>query len=129
MSMSQQGTETVRIRRPTFEFVLCLIGGGVSLGFSSNLTGYSESFFIGNLLIENFFILALGIVLVAGMLYERPESHVVYGLILIVFSLNQFVILVTLFSTLPFVALGPIGPFLTLAGGLLALRSRSRFGR
>jgi len=129
MSMSQQGADTVRIRRPTFEFVLCIIGGGVSLGFSSDLAGSNVSFFIGNLLIENFFILALGIIIVAGMFYERPERQVVYGLILIVFSLNQFVILVTLFMTLPFVALGPIGPLLTFVGGLLALRFRPASGR
>ncbi len=94
------------------------------MGFSSDLAGSNVSFFIGNLLIENFFILALGIVIVAGMFYERPERQLIYGLLLIIFSLNQFVILVTLFSTLPFVALGPIGPLLTFAGGLSALRFR-----
>ncbi len=88
---------------------------------SSNLTGYTQTFFVGNLLVENSFVLALIIILLAGMLYEKPERHTVYGSLLVVLGLNQLVILSTLFSTLPFSPLGPAGTGLVLVGGVMGL--------
>lgn|GEM_PF-3695628 len=119
--MSETKGNLVRVRRPALEFLLCLIGGGISLASSSNLTGYTQTFFVGNLLVENSFVLALIIILLAGMLYEKPERHTVYGSLLVVLGLNQLVILSTLFSTLPFSPLGPAGTGLVLVGGVMGL--------
>jgi hypothetical protein len=116
---------SARIKRPSLGFVLSLVGGGVSLAFSANLTGYTQTYFVGNLLVENSFVLALIIILMAGMLYERPDRHMVYGATLVVLSANQFVILSSLFMTLPVSALGPIGAGLAFVGGLYGLAFRS----
>jgi hypothetical protein len=113
--------QSARTKKPVLGFLLSLVGGGVSLAFSANLTGYTQSYFVGDLLVENSFVLALIIILLAGMLYERPERHMVYGSTLVVLSANQFVILSSLFSTLPVSALGPVGAGLAFVGGVYGL--------
>lgn len=116
-----QTVEPVKIRRPIIEFPLSIAGGGISLAFSSSLLNYTQNYFVGNLLAENSFLLALIIVFVSVSLYEKPERHVVYGLVLMVLSLNQFVIMLIVSSSIPLTALGPAGAVLTLAAGFLSL--------
>ena len=111
----------MKVKRPMIEFLVVLVGAGVSLAFCSNLTGYAQTYFIGSLLVENSFILGIAIVLTAGLLYDKPDRHAAFGLIIVVFSADQLLILQSLFTTLPFSALGVAGGVLTLVGCLMAL--------
>ena len=91
------------------------------MSFSTNLTTFTQNYFVGNLLAENSFLLGLITVILAGLFWEKPERHAVYGLTIVILAINQFVILSTLFMTLPISPLGIAGALLTLVGGAMIL--------
>lgn len=102
---------------PTAAFVLSLIGGVFVLlaGLIIAAIGAALTFFIGGigaLLGVAAIVVGLLIIVFAIMLHSRPEQHVIWGALLIVFSI----------ISLP-VSLGGfvIGFLLTLIGGILAV--------
>lgn len=124
--MSQSSSDDVvakpaKAKKPGLEFLLTMIGGGIFMIFSTNLTTFTQNYFVGNLLAENSFILSLITMILAGLFWEKPERHVAYGLTIVILTVNEFVILNTLFMTIPVSALGIAGALLTFFGGLMTL--------
>ena len=91
------------------------------MSFSTNLTTFTQNYFVGNLLAENSFLLGLITVILAGLFWEKPERHTVYGFTIVILAVNEFVILSTLFMTVPVSALGVAGALLTFVGGVMTL--------
>jgi len=118
---SVPAVKPARVKRPNLEFLLSILGGGIFMAFSTNLTTFTQNYFVGNLLAENSFFLGLITIILAGLFWEKPERHTVYGLTIVIFALNQFLILSTLFMTIPISALGIAGALLTFVGGVMTL--------
>ncbi|SRR6266567_8673274 len=126
MTTNDQQAVRASTNRPRLEVLLSLLGGSLIMAFSSALVAYSQYYFIATIIVQNSFLVGLVIMIAAGVLYERPESHTVCGLVLISLAANEFIMLTSLLSAIPVTPISPIGPIggvLTLLGGLRSLFS------
>lgn len=89
------------------------------ISFSSSLASFTQYYFISAVLVQNSFIIGLLTVFVGALLYQRPEEHNIWSLIMMSMGIDQLVLIAMLSVTIPFLQIPSLGE----AGGLLALLS------
>lgn len=114
--------------RPTGAFLLSLVSGTATVGFSSGLASYTQYYFITNILVQNTFIIGILTVFVGALLYQRPQEHNVWSTIMMTMAIDELVLVASISSAIPLLqisALGPAAGGLALLSGVLGLRFKS----
>ena len=112
------------VKRPTVAFLLSLVSGVAMITFSSELATYTQYYFITTVLVQNSFILGLGIILVGALAYLRPDEHSAWGLVIISFGVSEIVLVTNVSSSIPLLPISVIGPgagVFAMAAGALAV--------
>lgn len=107
------------IKRPVAAFLFSLAAGVAMVAFSSDLSGYTQYYYITTVLVQDSFIIGLVTIFVGALTYLRPDEHSVWSLVMLSMGISELVLVTSTSSTIPFLQISPIGP----AAGILALIS------
>ena len=100
-------------------FLFSLAAGVAMVAFSSDLSGYTQYYYITTVLVQDSFIIGLVTIFVGALTYLRPDEHNVWSLVMMAMGISELVLVTSTSSTIPFLQISPIGP----AAGILALIS------